>query len=157
MRPSGIPIVALLVIAVAVAVAGCGSSSNSSSTTSSAPSATTITKAQFVAKANAICKKGNAATQAAGSKLGNEPREAEQLAFVSEKEVPAVQAQIDALKALGAPAGEGASVANIMKTAQADLDKVKSEPRLVVHGIDVFSNFAKLAHPYGLTSCAPRS
>jgi hypothetical protein len=152
-RLSGIPIVALLVIAVTVA--GCGSSS--SSMMSAAPSATTITKAQFVAKANAICQKGNDATQAAGSKLGKEPREAEQLAFVAEKEVPAVQAQIDALKALGAPAGEEATVANIINTAQADLDKVKSEPALVVHGIDVFANFAKIAHPYGLTSCAPRS
>jgi hypothetical protein len=153
-RRSGIPIVALLLIAVTAA--GCGSST-SSSTTSAAPSATMITKAQFVAKANAICRKGNEASQAAGAKLGKEPREAEEVGFVTEKEVPAVQAQVDALKALGAPAGEEATVANIINTAQADLDKVKSEPTLVVHGVDVFANFAKIAHPYGLTSCAPRS
>ena len=143
-------------LALVLAAAGCGGSSSSSSTTTAA-AGPVITKAEFVKKANAICAKGNAVNKAAGAKLGAQPSEAQVTAFVRSTEVPAVQAQIDAIKALGTPPGDGSTVAGILSLAQSALDKVKGEPRITSTGTDVFAAFAKVAHPYGLTSCAPSS
>jgi hypothetical protein len=69
--------------------------------------------------------------------------------------VPAIEAQIRAIRALGVPAGEQAIVTRMLKLAQVDLKKLKSNPALV--NTDVFGGFAKVAHPYGLTACAPTS
>jgi hypothetical protein len=143
------------VLALALGVAGCGSGKASTQTQAVAVSA--ISKAQFVKRANAICARGNAANKAAGAKLGGHPSEAQITAFVKGTEVPAVQAQIDAIRALGAPSGEAASVTNILELAQKAVDKVKSEPRIITTPTDVFAAFANVAHPYGLTSCAPTS
>jgi hypothetical protein len=69
--------------------------------------------------------------------------------------VPSIQAQITGIKALGVPAGEQATVTSMLGLAQGDLDKIESNPALVA--TDVFADFAKVAHPYGLTACAPTS
>ncbi|MEA2334849.1 MAG: hypothetical protein QOG40_1339 [Solirubrobacteraceae bacterium] len=139
-----------------LAMAGCGGGAKTTAAAidSTAPA---ITKGEFVRKANAICAKGNVENRAAGAKLGAEPSEAQVLAFVKRTEVPAVQAQIAALKALGAPRGDEATVAKMLTLAQAAVDAVKAQPTIVTTGANVFARFARLAHPYGLTSCSPTS
>jgi hypothetical protein len=66
--------------------------------------------------------------------------------------VPNVQAAISGIRALGAPAGDEATVTSFLDTAQADLDKVKANPLQL--SASLFANFAKPAHAYGLTQCA---
>jgi len=145
------------VLALAALVfAGCGSTHKAATATIDR-TAPAITKAEFVRKANAICAKGNAENKAAGAKLGAEPAEAQVVAFVKNTEVPAVQAQIKALKALGAPPGDEATVAKMLTLAQAAVDAVKAQPTIVTSGANVFAAFARVAHPYGLISCAPTS
>lgn len=139
---------------VALIAAGCGSSSSDSSTAATVTGP--LTKAAFVVKANAICVKGTIQTEKAGSSLGNNPTEQEAAVAVPAKFVPAVQAQIDELKALSAPGGEQATVTNMLALAQADLNKVKSDPKLAFE-TKTFADFATVAHAYGLKSCAPRS
>ncbi len=139
-----------------LAVAGCGSSHKATTATIDR-TAPAISKSEFVRKANAICAKGNARNKAAGAKLGAEPSEAQVVAFVKHTEVPAVQAQINALKALGAPAGDEAKVARMLTLAQAGVNAVKAQPTIVTSGANVFARFARVAHPYGLISCAPTS
>jgi hypothetical protein len=134
---------------VGLVAAGCGSSSKSSSKSTSA-----ITKPEFLAKANAICTRGNAQTAAAGAKLGKSPTPAQVAAAVKSSTVPAIQAQIDGVRALGAPSGDRAMVTNMLNLAQADLNKVKSNPALLQGKSSPFADFAKIAHPYGLTACA---
>ena len=153
-RLARIAIAALLI--AALGAAGCGSSSKSSSksTTKSTPG---ITKADFLAKGNAICKKGNKVTNAAGSKLGKSPSKAQIIAFVKSTEVPSIQAQITAVRALGAPSGDQATVTKFLDLAQADLNKIKSNPAVVAGKTNQFANFAKIAHPYGLKACARNS
>jgi hypothetical protein len=56
---------------------------------------------------------------------------------------------------LGTPSDEEAAVRSMLNLAQTDLNRLKSEPALV--RTDVFADFAKVAHPYGLTACAPTS
>jgi hypothetical protein len=129
--------------------AGCGSSSSSKS--SSTPAAT-LTKADFVAKANAICGQGDQKLQTAAKAFGNKQPSAAQLAAV---EIPNIQAEIAGIRALGAPAGDKAKVSKMIAIAEADLNKAKRNPALLTAKTSVFTNFAKVAHPYGLTACAP--
>ena len=71
--------------------------------------------------------------------------------------MPSIQAQINGIRSLGAPSGDEATVTNMLNVAQADLNKIKADPTLLVGKQDQFANFAKIAHPYGLTRCAPSS
>jgi hypothetical protein len=142
----------------ALGAAGCGGGSGSSASTTTAGSqGSTISKAAFVAKANAICVKGNASSKAARAKLGPSPTEEQIVAFVRGTEVPAVQAQINAIRALGAPAGDQATVKKMLDLAQAAVGRVRTVPTILTTGEDVFEPFAAIAHPYGLTSCSPSS
>jgi hypothetical protein len=136
-------------------VAGCGGGSASSSATKPIP-ATGISKADFVKRANAICVKGNAESKAAAAKLGSNPSEGEIVTFVRSTEVPAVQAQIDAIRALGAPPGDGVKIAEMLKLAEHAVKEVKIQPTVISSGVDVFAGFARIAHPYGLISCATK-
>jgi hypothetical protein len=136
----------------AVGAAGCGSSSTTSTKTATVPA---ITKAQLVAKANAICTTYNGPLLAAGTKLAGHPSPAQVVAIVQSAYVPSIEAQIRAITALGVPAGEQAEITKMLALAQADLNELKRNPGLVA--TDVFGGFARVAHPYGLTACAPTS
>ena len=139
------------VLILGLGAVGCGGSSSS---TTSTPTAT-ITKAQFLTKANAICGKADPALSEASAKLAAPHTAAQIAAVVKGVYVPSVEAQVTAIRALGAPPGGQAAVASMLKLVQADLNRLESKPSLVA--TDVFANFAKVAHPYGLTACAPLS
>jgi hypothetical protein len=150
--PRRLPAMAIAAMLIAaLGAVGCGSSSSTTTST------TAITKTEFLAKGNAICAKGNKELNAVGAKLGKSPSQAQVTAAVNSSYVPSIQAQIDGIRALGAPAGDEATVTNMLDLAQADLNKIKGDPTLLVSQNDPFANFAKIAHPYGLTQCAAGS
>jgi hypothetical protein len=157
LRPGRLAAIAIAMLTIAaLGVAGCGSSSKSKSK-SKTTTAPAITKAAFVSKANAICTKGNKVTNAAGAKLGKHPTKAQLTAYAKTVAVPSIQLQISAVKALGAPSGDEATVNKMVTLAQADLNKLKSNPALLTGKIDQFADFAKIAHPYGLKACDKNS
>lgn len=135
-------------LALGLVVGGCGSSK---STTTAA-----LSKPQFLAQGNAICARGNLRLGAADKALGNQPSKAQITAFVTSTFAPDIQNQIDGLRALGAPSSDRTTVANMLDTAQTDLNKIKNNPALLASGAG-FADFAHLAHPYGLKACAPNS
>ncbi len=146
---------ALLAAALAgvMALAGCGGSDSSTSTTSE-----TLTKSEFVAKANAICAKGNQEIRAAGKKLfssGQAPSQAAQEKFVTATVIPSIQQQVDAVDDLPAPAGDEQKVQAIVNAARSALDKVKQDPSLITAQgqSDPFAQADKLTNSYGLTQC----
>jgi len=143
-------------LGVGLAASGCGGSKKSTASTATTPA---LTKAQFLAQGNAICTEGNQkqkATQKALEKLvGNHvPTEAQIAAYLNGSFAPLIQTQIDRIKALGAPVGEQATVTSMLALAQTDLNKVKSNPKLLVSESHPFRDFARTAHAYGLTACA---
>ena len=156
--PSRVTVVAIMAaLIVGLAAAGCGSSSSSGKSTSSTAT-TALTKTEFLAKANAICTTGNNQIAAANAKLGKNSSHAQVVAVVKTTTVPSIQAQIDGIRAVGAPSGDQATVTNLLNLAQADLNKVKSNPALLATGgTSPFADFAKVAHPYGLKACASSS
>ncbi len=139
----------LFVLVAAVALAGCGSSKSSSTKTTAS-----ITKAEFLAKGNAICQATNAARNKQGRALGNNPSRPQLVRYVKQDFIPSIQSTIDQIRALGAPPGDQAKVTGLLNLAQADLNKVRANPLLIVSGPGVFHNFAVQAHAYGLTQCA---
>jgi hypothetical protein len=142
-------IAVLVVLALAGLVVGCGSSSSDNST-----STASLTKAEWIAKADAFCQAGNAQTNAAGrQQFGNQkPSQAQIQQFATATIIPGVQSQVDKIKALGAPAGDEQQVNTLISTVQADLDKAKSDPSLITHG-NAFADANKLAQQYGLKVC----
>jgi hypothetical protein len=146
-------------LVVGLSAAGCGSSSSSSSSTSTATSTSTaIAKPQFLAQGNAICAQGNRRLAAAQKAFGpKQPSRAQITAYVTNTFAPDIQSQISAIRALGAPSGDQGTVTTMLDIAQADLNRVKSNPALLTGNSSPFANFAKLAHPYGLIACATKS
>ena len=155
--PSSFAVAALAsLFAFGLLAAGCGSSKAKSST-ATAPA---ISKAQFLAEGNALCRQGQQRLESSRKGLENrfahkEPTAAQVAAYVTTTFVPLIQFQINGLRALGAPAGEQAKVTSMLNVAQTDLDRVKSNPAALVR--HPFASFALLAHAYGLTSCAVKA
>jgi len=145
------------VLIAGLGAAGCGGSSSGNTTSSSASTAAApvISKAVFVAKANEICAKADPVLSEATAKLAAHPPAPQVVALVKSTYVPSVEAQITSIRALGVPSGEQVAVTKMLGLVQADLNKLKSNPALVA--TDVFGDFARVAHPYGLTACAPIS
>jgi hypothetical protein len=135
-----------MLLVVGSLAAGCGSSSDSTAT---------LTKSQFLAQANAICSKGNRRLASAEKALGTKASLSQFKSYVADEWAPAIQDQIDEIEALSAPSADQDTVSNMLEIAQQDLDKVKSDPTSLTN--ESFTSFAKLAHPYGLTECAPTS
>ena len=140
------------VFAAGVIAAGCGSSSNSNSTSTSTSS---LSKTEWIAKADAICKSSNDATNAAGKQqFGNQqPSKAQLTTFVTGTVIPGVQKQLDQIKALGAPTEQGSQAEAVVNAAQAELDKVKADPSLVTGKGDPFAQVNQQARAYGLKVC----
>jgi hypothetical protein len=133
------------VLALGAIAAGCGSSSDDSSTSS-------LTKAEFIAKADAICQQGNQEVEAAAKQqFGNQQPSADQVKqFVTETAIPNTQSQIDKIKALGAPSGDEDQIGHLLDTVQADIDKAKASGDIEN---STFADGNALAKQYGLKVC----
>jgi hypothetical protein len=154
----GLALMAALV--VGVCAAGCGSSSNSTSTETTAA----ISKAEFVAKGNAVCVKGEKAQEAEINayvkKHGLEnkkPSKAQEAELVETVLVPNIQSQIDGVKALGAPSGKEQQVSSALELSQQTLEKIEANPELAFGNKDAFAAAGKQLHALGLKECAPNS
>jgi len=133
-------------VLVLLAVAGCGGSSTPK-----------LTKAEFVVKANKICALGNAKLRRVEAGLGAQPSSEQISSFATNTYIPSIQDQINEVRALGTVESEEATITHMLDVAQEELDKVKAEPELLAKQPPPFSGFASIAHPYGLTLCAPGS
>jgi hypothetical protein len=154
----------MAVTTTAVVAAGCGGGSTTTTTSAGASGATgaqgaPLSKSQFLAKGNAICKKGNQAIQNAAKqtfpKSGPKPSASQIQDFATKTVIPNIEEQVTAIKALPAPAGDQAQVTKIVDSAQSALDKAKQDPASITgNGPGPFAQTNKLARAYGLTVCA---
>jgi len=152
-------LVLMAALIVGVCVAGCGSSDSTSTETTA-----TISKAEFVAKGNAVCVKGEKAQEAEINayvkKHGLEnkkPTTAQQAELVETVFAPNIQSQIDGVKALGAPSGEEQQVSSALELSQQTLEKIEANPELAFGKGDPFAAAGKQLHALGLKKCAPNS
>jgi hypothetical protein len=137
-------------LAAGLLAAGCGSSDKSGEKSS-------ITKAEFVKKGNAICAQGNKKIEAQGQKLfgpNKKPSKAKLEEFASTVLLPSVEDQVNKIRALGAPKGDEAKVKAILDAADQGVQKGKQDPlSLTNEGADPFAKANRLAKAYGLKVC----
>jgi hypothetical protein len=136
---------AAALLAVGVLAAGCGGGDDDSTTSS-------LTKSEWIAKADAICQQGNQEIeQAAQQQFGNQrPSAAELQQFATGTALPNTQTQVDKIRALGAPSGDEDQVNEILDTVQADIDKAKAAGDIEN---STFADGNALAKQYGLKVC----
>ncbi len=147
----------LAVLAFAAFAAGCGGSDGGDDSTAS------ITRSEFLARGNAICKKGNQEIDADFEAFAKENnlKQNQNLTDAQATEasntilIPNVQDQVDKIGALGAPEGQEAEVDAILASAQKGIDELTADPTLIVQdGADPFAEANKLSKEYGLVACA---
>jgi hypothetical protein len=112
-----------------------------------------ISKAAFLKKANAICKKGNAELAKATSSIDPSDKDAA-ISAIKDKVVPNIQGQIDDIRDVGFPKADKDKLGGIFDNAQSVLDKVKDDPEAIMSSDDPFADINKDFGAYGLTDCA---
>lgn len=139
--------VSLLVSSVFVLGACGGGDSSSSGTT-----AQTLPKAQFIARANAICVKGDAElNRTARHAFGGPNATVSQRAdYATNTAIPIVERMVGDLRALPTPPDADRFNA-ILSAADQELTAVKQQPGNF--GDQAFPRTDKLAHVYGLPAC----
>lgn len=149
-----------LLLAVGLAAGGCGggadtTGSDPSSSSSPSSAAPAISKVEFTDQANVICAKGSAEIEAAAKALGDSPTQAEIEAFAAGTLLDNVQAQHDAIAALGAPEGDEDEVNAILDSLQTGIEALKADPSIITSAdSDPFAEANDLASRYGLSDCA---
>lgn len=146
--------VSAALVAILVIVAGCGGGSDSSSSSS-------ITKAQFIKQADAICEKGDEETNkeveefVAENNLSEkkEPTKAQQEELVSQVVAPNVQGQIEEIDALGTPEGDEAKIEAMVGAVEEGVEEIEADPTTLIEGKNPLGKGSKLAKEYGLKSC----
>ena len=135
---------AVVVLATALVAAGCGGGDDE------------LTKSEFIAQADAICKKGNKEIDAAAGKIFNskqQPTQAEVNKFATETLIPNIQSQVDAVRDLNEPSDDSDQVHAFLDSAQAELDKGKKDPSYITSDKS-FSKTNKLGQQYGFKVCS---
>jgi hypothetical protein len=160
--------------AVALGVAGCGGGSSNSTSAESTGSTTTaagggkqtkthspsLSKEEFVEKADAICTRGKTKGLEA---MGVYAKEHQGTAGQSKAEVigeavqkvflPSVQSQVDQIRALGAPAGEEQEVEAILAALEEAVEEASQGAPSSARFAKSFASAGALAREYGLTAC----
>ena len=149
-----------VVIAAAMLVAGCGGGGDSSGSGS-------ISKEEFIAKADAICKKSNKQMEAEIFKYLRQNRVKGSLRkpsvednekFIEAVLIPNLEREIKELKALGVPSGDEEKVDAMISALEEGLETAKNEPETVAAGSSdiIFGIASRLAGEYGLETCGSR-
>jgi hypothetical protein len=148
----------IAVLTIASLAAGCGGDDETATAS--------LTKAEFVKRADAICDKGNERFQTLYEKYvrahENDAPEIEpggkrtlaQSTEITERALaPVVKQEVDEIRALGAPSGDGRRVAEILDAIEDGLKKVEEDPTVVGNTEEEFSKPHELATEYGLEVC----
>lgn len=147
---------------LALGLVGCGGSSGAST----GAAGVTITegslaKATFLKKGNAICAETEAKINHEYERFsdrhvaGKQPSKALLNRAAEEIVVPAQVRQVQQLRALGAPKGDGRRVGEVLAAFEEGIEKGKSNAAALrgVGGEFVFTKAFSLAGEYGLTAC----
>jgi hypothetical protein len=142
---------------VAFIAAGCGGGDDSSSSGS-------ISKEEFIAKADAICAKSNKRMEAQLSKsLTNGGQitkltEADNEKFVTNVLIPNLSKEIDEIKALGVPGEDEERAKAMIAALEEGLETAEADPKTLAAGSSdiVFGIASRLAGEYGLKVCSTR-
>jgi hypothetical protein len=143
------------IVAIAVVVAGCGGSDDSSDTTA-------LTKQQFIAQADAICKQGNKEIEEGLESFAKEndipqnqePSKAQGKEIVETVFVPSIDNQAEEIRALGAPSGDEDEISALLDSLDESIEEAEEDPEALFGSkSDPFAKPNELAKDYGLEVC----
>ncbi|HKT84078.1 MAG TPA: hypothetical protein VJQ84_09620 [Solirubrobacterales bacterium] len=123
----------------------------------------TISKQEFIAKADAICKKGTERMQVAflagikGTANLTKVSKAEQEKLVGSAIVPSVEREVKELRSIGIPDGDEEKVDAMIGALEEGAETAKRDPGAVADSSDaVFGIASRIAGEYGLKDCGIR-
>jgi hypothetical protein len=143
----------------AVLMVGCGG--DDSADTAFPPGVSRpIAKVEFLRDADRICESTNARIEAAADELvgdRHDPPPAEVRRIVVGIAIPALEAEVRAIRALGAPAGDERRVEAIVAATERGIEQIRSDPAGVLDGPpQALREASRLALAYGSSSCDVR-
>lgn len=145
------------IFAAALLVAGCGGDDDSGS------SASSISKEEFIAKADAICKKGTGRMQTALLAALKDQRNITKVSTVEQEKivttvmVPSVSREVKELRALGIPDGDEERVDAMIKALEEGVETAERNPEVVTNSSDaIFGIASRIGGEYGLEACGSR-
>jgi hypothetical protein len=145
----------LMLPATILALAGCGSSGGSESTSS-------LTKAEFLKKGNAICAKGSEEINKAYEKFSREhvaggktPSQALLDEAAAEIVLPVRVREVRMLRALGAPSGQEEHVDTMLMAWEEGIEKGEEDPNSLRKAGPEFAFYKSysMGIDYGLKKC----
>lgn len=155
MRTRGISL-SIVVLTMALAVIGCGGSDDEASTSS-------ISKAAFIKKTDAVCKRGNSRMEVAFAHLlvknknVQRPSKADQEALVGRVLIPNIEREIEEIRAFPVPSGDEDRVDDFLEALEEGIEVAERNPKAVVGSSEViFGIPSRLAREYGLEVCGTR-
>ena len=137
-----------LAIAVAAMLVGCSSGSDDAATTTVAP----ISKTEFIAQADAICKAGNDKISADTTGVDTSDEDAVASA-VRDKIVPNIRQQIADIRDLGFPKGDEDELDSIFDATEQVLQHAEDDPSIFVGSEDPFADVNADLAAYGFNEC----
>jgi hypothetical protein len=135
----------LVLAALALGATACGSDDES-----------TITKEDFIAQANEICKTAQEETDAAAEEaLSNQPTDEEIATFWNETAQSSIEGQVQQIRDLGTPEGDEAEIDAMLAEVESAIAETQEavDEGTVGEGPDPFAEADRLAADYGLTEC----
>ncbi|MGH9011368.1 MAG: hypothetical protein ACRDYF_16205 [Acidimicrobiia bacterium] len=119
-----------------------------------------VTKTEYLAKARAVCQKGNQTlTEASNATFAKVPpgqklSDPEIENFVRQTVIPTIRDQVKQLRALPPPKGKKGKVEEIYGALDKGLDELEKSPKKLIDGSNVFAEADSLAAKYGISVCA---
>ena len=109
-----------------------------------------LSKSDFIAQADEICKKGDTELADAATEAGLDQNSSEDEinGFITDEVLPNIQQQADDIDALGAPEGDEDDVQAIVDALNEAIAATEDD-----QNSDAFTDVNKLAQDYGLTAC----
>lgn len=143
-------LIACLLAALSLLFAGCGGGDDETSS---------LTKAQFVKQANALCKKAEEEKGKAIKALVAKLNPKKQLTLAQKENLvvtvilPPYEQTTEDLKNLGAPEGDEEKLEAIIEAREEATKKTKADPSVAVTTVRDFEEANKLATKYGISNC----
>lgn len=138
----------LLTAVAAVVISGCGGGGDGGET------ATTTTD-DYIVQADAICSESDAENAASFRQaFGNEqPTTDEAAAYVGDVLVPALETQLEKVRAVAPPEGDAETVNAIWDDIGSVIETMKEDPEAALGIEDPFAEVTPQAEAYGFKSC----
>lgn len=148
------------VLAVALILVGCGGG-GSDATSGGGDSTASLSKAEFIKEADAICSKGGEQAQsefaAFGKKNkipeGKEPTTAQWEEIGTQILVPALRQQVDEIRQLELPAGDEAQIEAFLEGVDGAVEEVEEKPEIAKEPSKTLTDAHQTINGYGFKVC----